>query len=200
MVAKSASCKLENLKSAFKTGLTRKIADRIKVLRALQACLNRREEEILAALEVDLGKPRLEGFLSEVFFLNEEIDLVCKKLAKWLKPKRVGNPLYFFPAKSWIEMEPYGSVLVIAPWNYPLQLALAPLVAAVAAGNVVMLKPSEVSSEVERVLVEMIAEVFPEDWVCCVTGGVEVSEELLGMDFDFVFFTGSTAVGKLVDA
>ena len=193
------SCKLESHKSYFKTGVTIPVAARIEALRSLQKALKANEEEVLQALKTDLNKPDIEAFLSEIYFLIEEMNLICKKLSRWLKPQKVGNPIYFWPAKSWVEKRPYGTVLVIGPWNYPVQLALAPVVAAVAAGNTVVVKPSEVCPAVESVLTKIIAEAFPEEWVSCATGGVEVSEALLALDFDFVFFTGSTAVGKMVD-
>jgi len=200
MVSKTMSGKLESHQNYFKSGETLAVNARIKILRQLERSIKENERLLLDALKADLNKPEVEAFLSEIYFIIDEINLICKKLAQWLKPKKVGNPIYFLPAKSWVELQPFGTVLIIAPWNYPVQLALAPLIAAVAAGNTVILKPSEVSSEVEKVLIKLISETFPECWVSCVTGGVEETEALLAQDFDFVFFTGSTAVGKKVDA
>lgn len=167
-------------------------------LDALEAVLIRRRDDVLAALAEDLGKPAMEAFLAEYHFLLQEIRLVRKKMKTWLKKQRVGSPFYFQPCRSWLERHPYGVVLVMAPWNYPFQLSLSPVLAAVAAGNTVVLKPSEIASASESLLVEILNEVFEGEGVAVVTGGVEVAQRLLDEKFDFIFFTGSTSVGRQV--
>ena len=199
MEQKGWAGKLENQKSFFRQGGTREIVLRIEALRRFQSVLSAHETELLEALKKDLNKPNLEAYVSELYFLSKELDLVCKQLKSWLKPTKVGNPLYFFPAKSWIKREPFGAALIIAPWNYPVQLAFAPLIAAIAAGNTVFLKPSEIAKATEQVILKIVNEAFPEKWVFCPTGGEQASKQLLGMEFQFVFFTGSTAIGRLVE-
>jgi len=199
MKANPYSGKLENAKRLFNSGQTRSIENRLSSLRRLADTLKSKENEILNALELDLGKPRVEAFLSELYFLHTEINFICKHLKSWLKPKKVKNPVYFLPAKSWTEFQPFGVALIFSPWNYPIQLALSPIIAAIAAGNTVLLKPSEVTSHCEQVLLDIVAQCFSDDWVQCILGGPDVSKDLLELDVDFVFFTGSTDIGKKVD-
>eukprot|EP00095_Tigriopus_kingsejongensis_P006625 snap_masked-scaffold4919_size5242-processed-gene-0.2 protein:Tk06625 transcript:snap_masked-scaffold4919_size5242-processed-gene-0.2-mRNA-1 annotation:"hypothetical protein" len=182
----------------FRAGKTRDLAGRRARLGRLEEVLVARREELLAALAEDLGKPGLEAFVSEYYFLLQELRLVRKKMKGWLKRKRVGSPPYFWPCRSWVEREPFGVVLVMAPWNYPFQLSFSPLIAAIAAGNTVVLKPSELAPASERVIAEIVQEAFSEGEVEVVTGGVEVAKSLLEEKFDFIFFTGSTAVGREV--
>ncbi|MDA7881455.1 aldehyde dehydrogenase family protein [Akkermansiaceae bacterium] len=131
----------------FRSGKTRALAWRREKLERLETVLVERRDEILECLAADLGKPGMEAFLCEYYFLLEEVRLVRKKMKAWLKKKRVRSPFYFQPCRSWIERHPYGVVLIMAPWNYPVQLSLSPLIAAIAAGNSVILKPSEMHSE-----------------------------------------------------
>jgi len=185
-------------KTYFKSGVSIPVTHRIELLKKLKSALLNRESKILEALYQDLGKPKIEAYLSEVLFLSQEIDLICKKLSSWLKPKKVGNPFYFMPAKSWYQLEPYGCTLILSPWNYPIQLSLSPLIGAVAAGNTVVLKPSELTPHAEALIEEIVKEVFDKRHVTVVTGGIEVSQALLKETWDFIFFTGSTHVGKVV--
>ncbi|MEO1858232.1 MAG: aldehyde dehydrogenase family protein [Rubritalea sp.] len=189
---------LKRQRMHFSGGNTLGFADRARHLLKLENALISHKNDILEALRLDLNKPAVEGFLAEYYFLLQEIRLVRRSLKKWLKRKRVQSPIYFQPCRSEICHEPYGVVLVVAPWNYPIQLALAPLVSAIAAGNTVVLKPSELSSASEAFLVKLLASIFPTDLVHVQTGGVEVASALLGEKFDFIFFTGSTEVGKIV--
>ncbi|MFT6180362.1 MAG: aldehyde dehydrogenase (NAD+), partial [Akkermansiaceae bacterium] len=171
---------------------------RLEALGKLEEGVKRRREEVLAALAEDLGKPDIEAFLAEYWFVLQEIRLVRKKLKRWLKPRKVGSPLWFWPCRSRVELEAFGRVLLIAPWNYPVQLALAPLISAVAAGNSVVLKPSEMAPASAQLLEDLLTDCFPSEQVTVVQGGKEVAEELLEADFDFIFFTGSTEVGRSV--
>lgn len=185
------------LRRTFATNLTRSMEWRIDRLRALRRLLEEREAEALAALRADLGKPALEGYAGEVAFVKQDIDHVIKHLAGWMKPEKVATPLANFPASSTIRREPLGVVLIIAPWNYPLQLALGPLVGAIAAGNCVVVKPSEVSTHTSALLTRWLSDLAV-DAVAVVEGGVDVTTTLLEQRWDHIFFTGSTPVGKVV--
>ncbi|MEN8784015.1 MAG: aldehyde dehydrogenase family protein [Akkermansiaceae bacterium] len=189
---------VERARRFFRAGGCRGLEDRRKVLERLESVLVSKRDDLLAALAEDLGKPGMEAYLSEYHFLLQELRLVRKNLKKWLRRKRVGSPIYFWPCRSWLDREPFGVVLVIAPWNYPFQLSLSPVISAIAAGNSVVLKPSELAPASERVLREIIEEAFDRGRAEVVTGGVVVAEALLGQKFDFIFFTGSTGVGRKV--
>jgi aldehyde dehydrogenase (NAD+) len=189
---------MRSQRSFFVRGETRPLAMRTASLRRLEEALQDRRQDLLEALAADLGKPEIEAFLSEFHFLLEEIRLVRRSLGKWLKPRRVGNPFYFLPCRSRVVREPHGTALVMAPWNYPVQLSLSPVIAAVAAGNTVVLKPSELAPASEQFLVDLIDDCFPPGHVTVVTGGPDVSADLLEQAFDFIFFTGSTKVGRIV--
>ncbi|WP_144485773.1 aldehyde dehydrogenase [Bacillus pumilus] len=174
------------------------VEERICLLKDLKAAIKQHEKEILQALSHDLHKSEQEAYTTEIGMVYEEINHTIKHLHKWAKPKRVRTPLTHIGSKSMIMKEPYGSVLIIAPWNYPFQLALSPLVGAIAAGNAVILKPSELTPQVSEVISAIIEPVFQEDHATVVEGGVDVSTELLKLPFDYIFFTGSVAVGKVV--
>jgi len=176
---------------------TKDINFRIDNLKKLKATIRKFENEILKALELDLGKHRQEGFLTEVGVIYGSIDLFIKKLKTWAKAVKVSTPIYQF-GKSYIEYEPYGSVLIIAPFNYPFQLAFEPLIGALAAGNTAVVKPSELSEETAKVINKIISEAFSKEYVAVVEGGVETTTQLLSQRFDYIFFTGSVAVGKIV--
>lgn len=188
---------LEAQRAYFRLGSTRSIDFRRERLKGLEAELVKRSDDLLAALASDLGKPALEAYVSEVFFSIAEIRLVVKKLSRWAKPKRVGNPFYYWPARSEVRHEPYGTALIVAPWNYPVQLSLSPLVAAVAAGNTVVLKPSELAPASSTILAEIIKAAFNPQHVAVVEGGAELGKELLKHSFDYWFYTGSERVGRL---
>ncbi|MED4593292.1 aldehyde dehydrogenase [Bacillus safensis] len=174
------------------------VQERIRILQDLKAAIKQHEKDILQALAHDLHKSEQEAYTTEVGIVYEEINHTLKHLHKWAKPTRVKTPLTHIGSKSMIIKEPYGSVLIIAPWNYPFQLALSPLVGAISAGNAVILKPSELTPAVSQVISTIIKRVFQEDHAAVVEGGVEVSTELLKLPFDYIFFTGSVAVGKVV--
>ena len=182
----------------FQEGKTRAISLRLEALERFEGAFQARQEEILDALAQDLGKPSIEAFLSEYYFVLQEVRLIRKRLRGWLRPRRVGSPLYFWPIRNRVQWEPHGHVLIVGPWNYPLQLVLAPFLGAVAAGNTVLLKPSEETPATAQVLASLMAEVFDPGFVSVVTGGAKFSASLLERKFDFVFFTGSTEVGRKV--
>lgn len=171
---------------------------RINSLRKLKHNIQAHENDIYKALETDLRKNKFESAITELFFIYSELDFAIKKLSKWMKPKRAGRTLTSFLAKSTIQYEPRGVCLIISPWNYPFQLTMSPLVSAIAAGNCVIVKPSEYSPEVAKIMKKIIFSTFEQHEVACFEGDQEVSEKLLELPFDHIFFTGSPQVGKLV--
>lgn len=176
---------------------TKDVSFRIYSLKRLKSTIKRYEEDVLKALEKDLGKHPQEGFLTELAVVYSSLDLFIKKTRTWAKSERVHTPIYQF-GKSYIEYEPYGAVLIIAPFNYPFQLAFEPLIGAISAGNTAVVKPSELSIETSRVIKKIISEAFSMEYVAVVEGGVEETTELLKQRFDYIFFTGSVPVGKIV--
>jgi aldehyde dehydrogenase (NAD+) len=184
----------------YDSGSTRDISFRRQRLLELKAAVAVREDKILAALKADLGKSAYEGYASEIGIVLKDIRFTLKYLRSWTNPRKVRTPLICFPSTSVVYAEPYGVVLIISPWNYPFQLSLAPLVAAMAAGNGCVLKPSEFAPETAAVISEMIAETFAEEYITAVEGDAETSQALLDQKFDYIFFTGSTAVGRKVMA
>jgi aldehyde dehydrogenase (NAD+) len=152
----------------------------------------------MEALKQDLNKSELEAFTTEVGILLKEISFVSKRLKDWSKPKSVKTPFTHIGSSSKLIQEPYGVVLIIAPWNYPFLLAISPLVGAIAAGNTAIIKPSELTPNVSKVIADLLNETFENDFVSVVQGGVEVSEILLKQRVDYIFFTGSVAVGKII--
>jgi aldehyde dehydrogenase (NAD+) len=171
---------------------------RIAKLKSLKQALEKFEEEIFAALEKDLRKNPFETAATELFFTYAEIDHAIKKLNRWMKPKSAGRTMSNIFASNKIYYEPKGVCLIIAPWNYPLQLIMSPLVSAIAAGNCVMLKPSELSGATAAVIGKLIASTFDPKEIACFEGDADVSTALLKLPFDHIFFTGSTAIGKVV--
>ena len=156
------------------------------------------ENEIIKALYDDFKKPAFESVLTETSYVISELKDTIKNLKNWSKPKRVFPSLLNFPSTDYIYKEPYGKILIIAPWNYPFQLALCPLISAFAAGNQVVVKPSELTPKTSEIINKIISQIFEKDHVKVVEGGVEVSEKLLSERWDYIFFTGSVAVGKIV--
>ena len=157
-----------------------------------------RTDDILAALRFDLGRADLESYLSEIHFVKAEIDHVLKHAKRWASPKRVGAPFYHWPSRSYVVAKPKGVVLNLAPWNYPFQISVAPAISALAAGNAVMIKPSEQAPKTAALLGDLFSDPVLASVVSVATGGAKVAEELLQLPWDHVFFTGSRAVGKKV--
>jgi aldehyde dehydrogenase (NAD+) len=182
----------------FLSGATRSYESRRQSLILLKAALKKHENALMDALHKDLRKHPNESYISELGIIYDEIAYVLKGLKSWMKPQRVPTPMSLQPAVSHVVPEALGKILVIAPWNYPLQLAINPAVGALAAGNVVTLKPSELTPNVSAAIALMIRETFDPGLFAVVEGGVEVSTELLAQKWDHIFFTGSTAVGKIV--
>lgn len=189
---------IKKQKEFFKTGKTKKTAFRLFYLRKLLRWIDENESHIIRALNQDLGKSETEGYMTEIGMVKEEIRHTMRHLASWAKPRYVKTPASQFPSASFIYREPYGVVLIMAPWNYPFQLTMAPLIGAIAAGNCAVLKPSAYSVRTSEIIKRMIKEVFPSCYVTVITGGREENEALLNEKFDYIFFTGSPRVGKSV--
>ena len=185
-------------KDFFKTGKTKTIAYRKQLLKQLQSELIKQENNITKALYDDFKKPEFESVISETAIVLQDLKRTIKHIDKWAKPKRVFPSLLNFPSSDYLYSEPYGTALIIAPWNYPYQLALAPLIGAVAAGNTVVLKPSELTPNTSALLSKIITTIFPPKFVTVVEGGVDTSTQLLNQVWDYIFFTGSVGVGKIV--
>ncbi|HAZ5089727.1 TPA: aldehyde dehydrogenase, partial [Staphylococcus aureus] len=156
------------------------------------------ESDILEALYTDLGKNKVEAYATEIGITLKSIKNARKELKNWTKTKNVDTPLYLFPTKSYIKKEPYGTVLIIAPFNYPFQLVFEPLIGAIAAGNTAIIKPSELTPNVARVIKRLINETFDANYIEVIEGGIEETQTLIHLPFDYVFFTGSENVGKIV--
>lgn len=182
----------------FESKKSRDIDFRINQLRSLKSAIKKYEYKIYEALYKDLGKCEFESYTTEVGFVLSSISHTIKNLKKWAKKEKVKTPLYLFPAKSFVISEPYGTVLIIGPYNYPFQLLIEPLVGALAAGNCVVLKPSENVPNLSRVITEMITETFPKEYIRSVEGGIETNTSLINGTFDYIFFTGSAQVGKII--
>jgi aldehyde dehydrogenase (NAD+) len=188
---------LQRQRNFFKTGKTKEIDFRLQQLKALKQAVLDRQAAVLEALQADLRKPGFEAYLTEVGVV-QEIDYAIKHLRSWAKPKSVPVPLQFQPGKARILSEPLGVVLIIAPWNYPFQLMISPLVGAIAAGNCAVLKPSELAPQTSRLMAEIVQQIFDPAYITVVEGEVETSQALLAEKFDHIFFTGGTAIGKIV--
>ena len=171
---------------------------RREALIKLKEGIKKYEKEIMIALKEDLGKSEFESYSNEIGILYSEINHTLKNLKKWMKVEKVKMEFYLQPSKGEIHFEPYGNALIIAPWNYPFQLLIAPLIACISAGNTAILKPSEFAKATETITEKLIKETFDEKYIKLVKGGIEETTELLKLSFDKIFFTGSVPVGKIV--
>lgn len=184
----------------FATNKTKSVKWRIEKLKALRASIKRHEEDILNALKADLNKAHFEGYAAEVGMVLDELRHCISQTKKWAKPKRVHTSIVNFLSFSKIYSEPYGVVLVMAPWNYPFLLSMDPVIGAICAGNCFVLKPSAYSKHTSDILKTIIEEVFEPNCGVVILGGREENQALLNEKFDYIFFTGSTEVGKQVMA
>ncbi|URD49821.1 aldehyde dehydrogenase family protein [Chroococcidiopsis sp. CCNUC1] len=191
---------LRQQREFFQTGKTRSIDFRLAQLKILKQAIVEYEIAINEALQADLHKPVVEIYLTEITVVKKEIDYAIKHLKSWIKPHKAAVPLEQLPGAGKIYPEPRGIVLIISPWNYPLQLAITPLVGAIAAGNCTIIKPSEIATHAAAVLAKMLQKYFDSTYISVVEGGVETSQKLLTEKFDLIFFTGSTNIGKIVMA
>lgn len=188
---------LQKQHTFFKSQQTKDITYRKEALKKLKKEIIAREAAICDAIYADFKKPQFESMAAETQFVLAEINYTIKNIKKWAKPEKVSSALLNFPSSDWLYKEPYGTVLIVAPWNYPFQLAIAPLIGAIAAGNTAVIKPSEITPNTSKIIVELITVIFSDEYVAVVEGGVEVSKNLLAQKWDYIFFTGSTNVGKI---
>lgn len=189
---------LQKQKQYFQAGNTFPYEFRAKQLSTLKQAILKYKPQLEKALYEDLGKSNFESYTSEIGFVLSSITHALHDLKKWMKPERKKAPLSLLFTKSKVIKQPYGCVYIIGPYNYPFQLLIEPLIGAIAAGNCAVLSPSELTPNVSAVIMKMIEEAFPAEYVCCVDGGVENNTLLLHSEFDYIFFTGSVGVGKIV--
>ena len=187
-------------KKFFDTGKTKNIDFRIEQLRKLRQAITANEELIIDALHQDLHKSRYEAFTTEIGLLYTSIRIMTKNLKKWASPQRVPTPLLFFGGQSHIYHEPYGTVLIIGPFNYPMNLVFEPLIGAIAGGNCAVIKPAQMTPSVSKIIAKIIRENFAEDYIRVIEGDRQATAELINSPFDYIFFTGSLSTGKMVMA
>ncbi|MEH2037374.1 aldehyde dehydrogenase [Nostoc sp.] len=190
---------IETQRDFFQTGKTKDVNFRIEQLTTLKQAIIEHEQSIVEALKADLHKPEVETYLTEISVIKD-IDYAIKNIQNWSKPKKAAVSWDFFSYSAKIYPEPLGVVLIIGPWNYPFQLIISPLIGAIAAGNCAIIKPSEIASHTSDVIAKIIAKHFDPAYLAVVEGGVEASQKLLAEKFDHIFFTGGTAVGKIIMA
>ncbi len=186
------------LRAGFSSGRTKSLITRLQLLKKLEAMVLENQEAICAAITADFGRPKEDTIIAELSVVIEEVKTAQKKLKKWMAPRKQWMPLVLFPSKGYVAPVPFGVVLIIGPWNYPIQLLLAPLISAIAAGNCALLKPSELTAHCSELMCKLIPQYLPQEVVQVVAGGIEASEQLLELKWDFIFFTGSTQVGRSV--
>lgn len=196
LIASTIPRLIQQQREFFRTEQTYPIAFRLEQLTKLKQAIIDRQADIVQAAKADLGRPAFEAYF-EIATLGE-INLALKQLKNWVKPKRVKSPIDQFPASAWIQPDPLGVVLIIGPWNYPFQLMMSPLVGAIAAGNCAILKPSEHAPHTSQVVAQLIAATFDPSYVAVTEGDAEISKQLLAERFDHIFFTGGTAIGRIV--
>ncbi len=189
---------MEKQRSFFASGRTLDVNFRLIALKKLKKAINKNENKIYTALKIDLNKPKFEAFVGEIGFVLKEIEFTIKHLKEWAKPIKVPTDIVNFPAKSYIYHQPYGLTLIFSPWNYPFHLSMMPLIGAISAGNTAILKPSEYAQATSEALKDLMGEIFDEEYITVVEGDKTVSEKLLNLKFDKIFFTGNTQVGKIV--
>jgi acyl-CoA reductase-like NAD-dependent aldehyde dehydrogenase len=198
MASTDVSQTIADIRRYYNSGQTRSVSFRIQQLRKLKSMIRSHEDEIIQALYHDLKKPPFESYASEIGIMYVEIEHAIRHIKSWSHPKRVATPIIHFLSSCRIYQEPYGVVLIMGPWNYPFNLLIAPLVGAIAAGNCVVIKPSELASDMSGTFTGLISKYFHPDYIRAVEGGVEISQQLLAEKFDYIFYTGSTAVGRVV--
>ncbi len=188
----------EKQKRYFQKGETVSVKFRIEMLKKLKKCVIQHKSEIAEALYKDLGKSEHESYMCEIGMVLSEISYLIKHTAKFAKEHRVHTPIAQFCAVSYTKSVPYGNTLIMSPWNYPFLLTLDPIADAIAAGNTAIVKPSAYSPATSKLIFDMISECFPEEYIAVITGGRAENAHLLEKKFDFIFFTGSQSVGKIV--
>lgn len=186
------------LRAGFSSGRAKSFSARLQLLKQIETMVLENQDEICAAITADFGRPKEDTIIAELSVVIEEVKTAQKYLKKWMAPRNQSMPLVLFPSKGYVASVPFGVVLIIGPWNYPIQLLLAPLISAIAAGNCAILKPSELTPHCSELISKIIPEYLPHEVVQVVAGGIEASEHLLELKWDFIFFTGSTQVGHSI--
>lgn len=189
---------LEEHQAYFYSGITRAEAFRVEQLEILKKTIKKHEAEVIEALYKDLRKSEFEAYVTEIGLVYDNISYMIKNLKQWMEPKVVKTPVALMPSKSFIVNDPYGTVLIIAPFNYPFQLVMEPLIGAIAGGNCAMIKPSEATPNTSNIVKKIIEEAFDPRYIRVVEGEKEETSLLIHAAFDFIFFTGSVQVGKIV--
>lgn len=185
-------------KQFYQSGKTRTLAFRIEALKQLKRSIRYYEADLLDAMKKDFNKGEAEAYLTEIGYVYNEINYTIKHLETWAETRKVKTPATHVGSTSKIYKEPYGVILIIAPWNYPFNLTIAPLIGAVSAGNTAILKPSEHTPAVAGVISNIVSLAFPEKYVASVEGGIETNQSLLNLPFNYIFYTGSSHVGRVV--
>lgn len=188
---------IKNQRDFFNTNTTKSVEYRLQMLQRLKKIINANEEKILSALYNDLSKSKSEAYMSEVAMVYAELDEALKKVRKWSRPQRARGTIGTFPAKNYVFSEPYGIVLIMSPWNYPFNLAIAPLIAAISAGNCAVIKCSKESKYTSNLIKEIINNTFDKKYIYCVDSDIEYND-VLYQKYDYIFFTGSSRVGKII--
>ena len=189
---------VEAQRNYFSSGKTRDVNYRLEQLKALKKAIKNYEPKIYKALKTDLHKSEYEAYMTETSVVFTELNYHISKIRKWAKPRRINTPYFLLPSSSRIYSEPYGCTLIIAPWNYPFQLLINPLIGAISAGNCAILRPSPYTPHVSAVLKEMVEKTFPSEYITVLEGSKEENQILLAEKFDYIFFTGSSGFGKAV--
>ncbi len=189
---------LDKQREYFSKGETKNVTFRLNALKKLKAVIKDNEKDIMDALKKDLNKAPFEAYATEVGFIYNELNDAIKNIRKWNKVKRVRTPITQFKSVSYIVSEPYGIALIMSPWNYPFQLAIAPLIGAIASGNCAVVKPSAYSPCTSAVISKILSSCFSKEYIAVIEGGREANQELLHEKVDYIFFTGSVDVGKMV--
>lgn len=189
---------VERQREYYLSGATRGYAFRLEALRKLQQAVRDYEKRISDALLADLGKHPFESYMSEIGMVLDEVRYHIRHLRGWMQDRRVRTPLAQFPSVSFVSPEPYGVALIMSPWNYPFLLCLDPLIGAISAGNCAVVKPSAYSMATSQVIADLLSEIYPAEYVSVVQGGRQENTDLLEQEFDYIFFTGSVAVGRVV--
>ena len=189
---------VERQQEYYLSGATRSYAFRLEALKKLQQAVRDSEKRISDALLADLGKQPFESYMAETGMVLDEVRYHIRHLQSWMRDRRVRTPLAQFPSVSFVSPEPYGVALIMSPWNYPVLLCLDPLIGAISAGNCAVIKPSAYTPATSQVIADLLGETYPAEYVSVVQGGRQENTDLLEQKFDYIFFTGSVTVGKVV--
>jgi len=188
---------IKNQRDFFNTNTTKSVEYRLQMLQRLKKIINANEEKILSALYNDLSKSKSEAYMSEVAMVYAELDEALRKVREWSRPQRASGTIGTFPAKNYVFSEPYGIVLIMSPWNYPFNLSIAPLIAAISAGNCAVIKCSKESKYTSNLIKEIINNTFDKKYIYCVDSDIEYND-VIYQKYDYIFFTGSSRVGKII--